>query len=271
MGIRSSNGSGAVAPRTRRHIESEPGDSAPLRLPPAGRRDDAGAGEIRLVWLLRRRAVLGRCRGGGLVLEGQRLGYLELDTADDGSRFGRPGRADIGTSGSKRRSGGAAWPQRCWRRPLDGCGWPDRPALSPSQRRVAGERATVYKAVGSDVLCHTRRDWAGNDPMVTPGRSSARCPARAAFSAVEIEPRYPSLVGLASHPPQRRRTLDERPGATTSRRRGPAGGGTARRSASVPRALRPARPAGRTACPRYCARLRRGRCRTRPDRRGAGR
>ena len=55
--------------------------------------------------------------------------------------------------------------------------------------------------------------------MVTPGSSSGPAtPGRrlAAFSSVEIEPRYPSLVGLASHPPERRRTLDELPGATTS-------------------------------------------------------
>jgi hypothetical protein len=37
----------------------------------------------------------------------------------------------------------------------------------------------------------------------------------AAFSSVEIEPRYPSLVGLARHPPGRPRTLGVLPIATT--------------------------------------------------------
>jgi len=40
------------------------------------------------------------------LLEGRRLGYLEVDSADDGSRFGRPGRPTSGTSGSRRSSGG---------------------------------------------------------------------------------------------------------------------------------------------------------------------
>ena len=42
------------------------------------------------------------------------------------------------------------------------------------------------------------------DLVVTPGSSSGPAPPErrlAAFSSVEIEPRYPSLVGLARHPP----------------------------------------------------------------------
>ena len=94
------------------------------------------------------------------MLEGQRLGYLEVDTTDDGSRFGRPAYADIGNlwveEASRRRGvatsllADAGW----WLR-LSG-----RTALVSYLNAEAPESERLfYGAVGFEVLTKTRRDW----------------------------------------------------------------------------------------------------------------
>ena len=55
--------------------------------------------------------------------------------------------------------------------------------------------------------------------VVTPGGSSGPAPPgrrSAAFASSSVEHRNDLLRGLAEHPPRRRWTLDELPGATTS-------------------------------------------------------
>jgi GNAT superfamily N-acetyltransferase len=97
------------------------------------------------------------------LLEGRRLGYVEVDSAEDGSRFGRPGRADIGNlwveEGFRRRGvatsllAEAAW----WLR------------LTGSTSLIAylsGEsphsERQFYQRTGFEVLSRVRRAWVRN-------------------------------------------------------------------------------------------------------------
>lgn len=93
-------------------------------------------------------------------IEGQRLGYLEVDTTDDGSRFGRSAHADIGN----------LWVEESFRR--RGVG-PALLAEAGRWLRLAGRTTLVtylseespdserqfYEAAGFEVLTRTRRDW----------------------------------------------------------------------------------------------------------------
>jgi GNAT superfamily N-acetyltransferase len=94
------------------------------------------------------------------LLEGQRLGYLEVDTTDDGNRFGRPAHADIGNlwvEETSRRRGVATslLAEAGWWLRLAG-----RTTLVTylSEESPESERA-FYAATGFEVLTKTRRDW----------------------------------------------------------------------------------------------------------------
>jgi GNAT superfamily N-acetyltransferase len=94
------------------------------------------------------------------LLEGRRLGYLEVDGADDGSRFGRPGRADIGN----------LWVEEEFRRRGVATS-----LLAEAARwlRLAGSSTLIaylseespdseqrfYERNGFEVLSRVRRDW----------------------------------------------------------------------------------------------------------------
>jgi GNAT superfamily N-acetyltransferase len=94
------------------------------------------------------------------LLEGQRLGYLEVDTADDGSRFGRPGRADIGNlevEEAFRRRGVATALLAEAARWLCLAGSTSLIAYLSDESPESERR--FYEAVGFEVLTRTRRDW----------------------------------------------------------------------------------------------------------------
>jgi GNAT superfamily N-acetyltransferase len=97
------------------------------------------------------------------LLDGQRLGYLEVDTTDDGSRFSRHGRADIGNlrvEESSRRRGVATsmLAEAAWWLRLAG---PTGLVAYLSDESPESERQ-FYAAVGFEVLTRTRRDWTLN-------------------------------------------------------------------------------------------------------------
>lgn len=94
------------------------------------------------------------------MLEGQRLGYLEVDTTDNGSRFGRPAHADIGN----------LWVEETYRRRgvaaslLAEVAWWLRLAGSTSLVTYLSEDSPkserrFYEAAGFEVLTRTRRGW----------------------------------------------------------------------------------------------------------------
>ena len=91
---------------------------------------------------------------------GSRLGYLEVDTTDDGSRYGRPGHADIGNlevEEAFRRRGVAS-------SLLAEAGWWLRLAGRSSLVAYLSEESPeserkFYQATGFEVLTMTRRDW----------------------------------------------------------------------------------------------------------------
>ena len=95
-------------------------------------------------------------------LADQRLGYLKIDTTDDGSRFGRPGRADIGNlwvEESCRRRGVATslLAEAAWWLRLAGA---TSLVTYLSEESPESERRW-YERVGFEVLTRTRRDWTG--------------------------------------------------------------------------------------------------------------
>ena len=94
------------------------------------------------------------------VLEEERLGYIEVDIAEDGSRFGRPGRADIGNlevaEGYRRRGVGTSLLAEAAR-------WLRLAGVTSlitylSEESPESER-TFYAYRGFEVLTRTRRGW----------------------------------------------------------------------------------------------------------------
>lgn len=93
-------------------------------------------------------------------LDGQRLGYLEVDLADDGSRLGRPGRADIGNllvDEPHRRRGVATalLAEAAWWLRLAG---PTNLLTYLGEESPDSERQ-FYARRGFEVLTRTRRGW----------------------------------------------------------------------------------------------------------------
>ena len=91
---------------------------------------------------------------------GERRGYLEVDTTDDGSRFGRPAHADIGNlwvAEPFRRQGVARSLLAEAGRWL---GMAGRTSLVTYLSEESPEsEGRFYEAVGFEVLTRTRRDW----------------------------------------------------------------------------------------------------------------
>ena len=94
------------------------------------------------------------------VQEGRRLGYLEVDTSDNGSRYGRPAHADIGNlevEEAFRRRGVAT-------SLLADAGWWMRLAGRTSLVAYVSEESPdsgrdFYAGTGFEVLTRTRRGW----------------------------------------------------------------------------------------------------------------
>ena len=127
------------------------------------------------------------------VLDGQVIGYIEVEVFEDGERQSRRGGwANVGNL-RPRTTGGAGSRPGCWGRPRTGCGWPRSPGCWTTPRWRLARVAGTMRSTGSS--------WPRRTSPRSPGPGAAGPGTR---SVPDAEAADLAASGAAPAPPGRR-------------------------------------------------------------------